>query len=157
MNSLKILVTSLIFVLISVFPAFLFSQENKKIIPGFYKINGKDFFCTEKYHDLAIDLNRLKFCQNKLNNCSKINSKNDNIINLCESSKNNLVQQLSICDSVNSQKDNIVRIHKLDNENLKKENEKLRDLAKSNWYESPFLWFAIGFSASIGVGYIYKL
>lgn len=158
MNLSKILAIKLAFVLFCFFPARLLSQEksSKDMIPGFYKIDGKDFFCTEKYHKLAEDGNKLKFCQKKLTNCLSVNVKSDNIINICEAIKKNIAQQLSLCEEISLEKDNKLRIIEIDNELLSKENKILRDEAKIKWFESPFLWFGIGFATSTGILYIYN-
>jgi hypothetical protein len=161
MNLLKTLVTNLIFILISLFPLSLYSQAKQisknSQAPSFYKIDGKDYFCTEKYHKIAEDGNKLKYCQQKLNYCSKINIKNDNIIGLCEASKKNLEQRLHILDETLLEKDRIASIYILDNEKLKEENNKLRSLSESKWYKSPILWFGFGIAAVVAFKQIEKL
>lgn len=171
MNS-RTLATSLLALALAIAPVKLSAQQVAAVsdargtVPNFYSIDGKTHWCTpeSKARKIAKEGNDLRFCRGENEKMlARILEKDgiirsyDQIIANHEAIQAVQRKQIEQHEEARRNLDESVKALKNDSDLLKKENVELKDLARTKWYRSPFLWFGVGVAAAFGANYVWEL
>jgi hypothetical protein len=171
--NLRGLVTSIVAVAILLQPLHVMAQsvatpvrDASGVIPHFYSMDGRVYWCIEEHkaRRVAKESNDLLFCRREAEKLQERIAEKDGMIStqatiIADQNRaaEALVRVAQEHAEVRKQLADSEKVLRKDNDGLRVENKKLRDVARRRWYESPFLWFFVGAATTAGGVYLWQV